>query len=116
MSVIKEYGAMAASGALSKSEAQQQALARVKAMRYGKDGYFSISTSSEMMVMHPIKPEVDGKKMSDFKDPSGNLVFMLISKAGSQAGGGFIDYVWLCLAVPNNRQDRWRKLPPPWNS
>ena len=94
MSVIKEYGALAASGALGKSEAQQQALARLKAMRYGKDGYFSISTSSEMMVMHPIKPELDGKKMSDFKDPAGNLVFVLISKAGSEPGGGFINYVW----------------------
>ena len=94
MNVIKEYGAMAASGALGKSEAQQQALARLKAMRYGKDGYFSVSTSNEVMVMHPIKPELDGRKMSDFKDPDGNLVFVLISKAGSQSGGGFINYVW----------------------
>ncbi|AIY41438.1 Methyl-accepting chemotaxis protein I (serine chemoreceptor protein) [Collimonas arenae] len=94
LSVIKEYGALAASGALAKSEAQQQALARIKAMRYGKDGYFSISTSNEMMVMHPIKPELDGKSMSDFKDPEGNPVFVLISKAGRQPGGGFINYVW----------------------
>jgi len=94
MNVIKEYGAMAASGALGKSQAQQQALARLKAMRYGKDGYFSVSTSNEVMVMHPIKPELDGRKMSDFKDPEGNLVFTLISKAGSQSGGGFVDYVW----------------------
>ncbi|MFC5476287.1 methyl-accepting chemotaxis protein [Paraherbaspirillum soli] len=94
MSVIKEYGALAASGALSKSDAQKQALDRIKAMRYGKDGYFSISTSSEVMVMHPIKPELDGKKMSDFKDPEGNLLFVAISKAGSQPDGGFINYVW----------------------
>lgn len=47
-------------------------------MRYGKDGHFSISSSNEVMVMHPIKPELDGKKVSDFKDPEGNLVFVLI--------------------------------------
>ncbi|SFB10930.1 methyl-accepting chemotaxis sensory transducer with Cache sensor [Collimonas sp. OK607] len=94
MSIIKEYGAMAASGALSKSEAQQQALARLKVMRFGKDGYVSIISSNEVMIMHPMKPEMEGRKMSDFKDLEGNLVFALISKAGSQPGGGFIEYVW----------------------
>jgi len=94
MSVIKEYAAMADRGGISKGDAQQQALARLKAMRYGKDGYFSVSTSNQLMVMHPIKPELDGRNMSDFKDPAGNLLFVAISKAGSQPGGGFIDYVW----------------------
>ncbi|AMO99894.1 methyl-accepting chemotaxis (MCP) signaling domain protein [Collimonas arenae] len=94
MSVIKEYAGMADSGSISKGDAQRQALARLKAMRYGKDGYFSVSTSNQLMVMHPIKPELDGRNMSDFKDPAGNLLFVAISKAGSQPGGGFIDYVW----------------------
>jgi methyl-accepting chemotaxis protein len=94
VSVIKALAAQADSGAITKEEAQLRAKQAIKAMRYGTDGYFSISTSNELIIMHPIKPELDGKKLSDFKDPVGNLVFVNISKAGSQPEGGFIDYMW----------------------
>lgn len=94
MSVIKDYADQAQSGALSKEQVQAQALARIKMLRYGKDGYFTISTSKQIVIMHPIKPELDGKDMSNMKDPHGNLVFINISKAAAQPEGGFLNYFW----------------------
>ena len=94
MSIIKDYAAQAQNGTLSKEQAQAQAQARLKMLRYGKDGYFSISTSNRMSVMHPIKPELNGKDMSDMKDPFGTLVYVNISKAGAQPEGGFVNYFW----------------------
>ncbi|MEG0042384.1 MAG: methyl-accepting chemotaxis protein, partial [Massilia sp.] len=37
MSTVKEYAELASSGAMPVAEAQQQALKRLKSMRYGKD-------------------------------------------------------------------------------
>ncbi|WP_044528832.1 methyl-accepting chemotaxis protein [Herbaspirillum sp. B65] len=94
LSLVKSYGALAESGALSKQEAQQRAMAAIKSLRYGTDGYFSISTSQQIIVMHPIKTELDGKDLSNFKDPAGTNLFVEISKAGSKPGGSFVHYLW----------------------
>ncbi|MBB5391989.1 MULTISPECIES: methyl-accepting chemotaxis protein [unclassified Herbaspirillum] len=94
LSLVKSYGAQADSGALSKEEAQKRAIAAVKSIRYGADGYFSISTSKQIVVMHPIKPELDGKDLSTLKDPAGTFLFVEISKAGAAPEGGFVNYLW----------------------
>ena len=94
MSNIKDYAAQAQSGALTKEQAQAQAVARLKNLRYGKDGYFSVSTSHQIVVLHPIKPELNGKDLSDLKDPAGNLLFVNITKAAAQPDGGFVNYLW----------------------
>ncbi|HZG19642.1 MAG TPA: methyl-accepting chemotaxis protein [Herbaspirillum sp.] len=94
ISLVKGYGALAESGTLSKEEAQKRARAAIKSLRYGTDGYFSISTSNQIIVMHPIKPELDGKDLTNFKDPAGNNLFVEITKAGSQPNGGFVHYLW----------------------
>ncbi|MDR9835046.1 methyl-accepting chemotaxis protein [Herbaspirillum huttiense] len=94
LSMVKGYGALAESGALTKEEAQKRAKAAVKSLRYGTDGYFSISTSAQIIVMHPIKTELDGKDLTNFKDPAGKNLFVEITKAGSQPGGSFVNYLW----------------------
>ncbi|WP_050465037.1 methyl-accepting chemotaxis protein [Herbaspirillum autotrophicum] len=94
LSVVKQYAAQAQSGELNKDEAQKRALASLKSMRYGVDGYFSVTNPSEVMLMHPFKAEMNGKKMTDFKDPAGNPLFVNITKAASQPAGGFVSYLW----------------------
>ncbi|BEV16548.1 methyl-accepting chemotaxis protein [Herbaspirillum sp. DW155] len=94
LSMVKAYGTLADSGALTKEEAQKRAKAAIKSLRYGADGYFSISTSAQIIVMHPIKTELDGKDLTNFKDPAGTNLFVEITKAGSQPGGGFVNYLW----------------------
>ena len=94
LSMVKGYGALAESGALTKEEAQKRAKAAMKSLRYGTDGYFSISTSAQIIVMHPIKTELDGKDLTNFKDPAGKNLFVEITKAGSQPGGSFVNYLW----------------------
>ncbi|KAF1043262.1 MAG: Methyl-accepting chemotaxis protein II [Herbaspirillum frisingense] len=94
LSLVKGYGALADSGALSKEDAQKRANAAIKSLRYGTDGYFSISTSAQVIIMHPIKPELDGKDLTNLKDPAGNQLFVEISKAGAKPEGGFVNYLW----------------------
>ncbi|MBA5686110.1 methyl-accepting chemotaxis protein [Rugamonas apoptosis] len=95
LSVVKGFDAQVASGALTKEEAQNRAKAAIRSMRYGADGYLSINDSKSVVVMHPIKPEMDGKDMGSLKDPKGNYIYHDIVAAGNSAeGGGFVRYYW----------------------
>lgn len=98
-SVAKEYGDLAASGAMSEVEAKKQALARIKALRYGKSGYFTV-LDSRTVLMHPIKPELIGTNVSDFKDPQGTLLFIDAIRE-AKGNGGFTQYLW---AKPGEQQ------------
>ncbi len=93
MSVVAEYNGLAKAGKMPVEEAKQQAIARLRAMRYGTDGYLSVSLPNGVVVMHPIKPEMEGKSMADTKDAKGLYVFREISAVGKR-GAGFIEYVW----------------------
>jgi len=94
MSIIKQYDGLVQNGSMSKDDAQKQALARLAGLRYGTDGYVSITNSDELMVMHPIKPELDGRSMVGFKDAQGNVLYDMITAAGKTENGDFIHYVW----------------------
>ena len=94
MNLVKQYDDLAKSGALTKDEAQKQALDRFKALRYDKDGYFTITNSNNWVVQHPIKAEFNGKDQSGFKDAQGNAVYVGLSNAAKDPKGGFTSYVW----------------------
>ena len=94
LNLVKQYGDKAAAGTLSKEEAQKQAMEAIRNLRYAKDGYFSISTGT-LSLMHPIKPENNGKDLADLKDPKGTYVYRAIAAtADLPEGGGFVSYYW----------------------
>ncbi len=94
MSTVKEYAALASAGAMPLAEAKQQALARVKAMRYGADGYITVLDSHPTMLMHPIKSELSGRDMSGFQDLAGQHLFVNVAAIAKGAGEGWLEYVW----------------------
>jgi len=93
LNIVKQFGDRAASGALSKEEAQKQATEVIRNLRYAKDGYFSIS-SGTLSLMHPIKPENNNKDLADLKDPKGTYVYREIAAAAALPEGGFVKYYW----------------------
>jgi methyl-accepting chemotaxis protein len=77
------------------SKLQEEALKTIGEMRYGVDGYFWINDSHPKMVMHPIKPELNGKDLSQSKDPNGKFLFNEFVKATAKdKAGGKVDYLW----------------------
>lgn len=58
------------------------------------ENYIWIQDSKNKMLMHPIKEELNGKDMTDFKDPNGEYLFRNISNLAKSKGEGFISYVW----------------------
>ncbi len=98
-------------GATSLQSAQAEALAGIKAIRYGKSGYFTVNTDAypvPTMLMHPYFPALDGKRLDIAKfdtatayqedgaaevrtDGKMNL-FTACARLGRDGTGGFVSY------------------------
>jgi methyl-accepting chemotaxis protein len=94
LDMVKEEYAAAEKGAISTEEAQKRAGARVVAMRYGNGDYFWINDMHLVMVMHPLKPEMNGTDISQFKDPNGKRLFAEMVDVVKLQGSGYVRYEW----------------------
>ncbi|MBS1159378.1 MAG: methyl-accepting chemotaxis protein [Proteobacteria bacterium] len=88
------YEKEARDGRLSQDEAKKAAINVLRALRYDKVEYFWINDLKDEMVMHPIKPELDGKKLDQLKDKNGKLLFVAFNDMVKKNGAGFVDYLW----------------------
>ncbi|HJU50054.1 MAG TPA: cache domain-containing protein, partial [Pseudogulbenkiania sp.] len=93
-SIIRQYYEQAQAGRLTMDEAQRQAIARVQGMRYGGDGYITLVDARMKVIMHPTKPALNGRDMSNFKDPNGVYLYREIAAVGSGPGEGYLRYAW----------------------
>jgi methyl-accepting chemotaxis protein len=93
-STLQYYQELAANGALDEAAAKEAALKQISKFRYGKDGYFWINDYTPRMVMHPMKPELDGNDLSGSADPNGKRLFIAMVDTVKKDGAGFVDYLW----------------------
>ncbi|WP_374000582.1 methyl-accepting chemotaxis protein [Bdellovibrio bacteriovorus] len=100
--VLAHYHELSEQKVLSVEEAQKQALLAVSKLRYSGNEYFWINDLHPTMLMHPFKPELNGKDLSGFKDPNGFHLFVAFAeKAKSSEGEGFVPYLWPKPGSPN---------------
>ena len=79
---------------LSEDALKQRLKSIVDATRYGDSGYFWINDTNAVMVIHPIKPALNGKDLASFKDEGGKQIFSEFAALAKKDGEGFVDYVW----------------------
>src|SRR6186713_539727 len=94
LGIVKEEYAAAQKGDVAVADAQKRALARVATLRYGSNDYFWVNDMHPRMVMHPMKPEMNGNDISTFKDPNGKALFVDFVNVVKKAGAGFVPYEW----------------------
>jgi methyl-accepting chemotaxis protein len=94
LGIVKEEHAAAQKGDVPAADAQKRAMARIAALRYGNNDYYWINDMHPKMVMHPIKPEMNGNDLSTYKDPNGNLLFVDFVNTVKKDGSGFVPYEW----------------------
>lgn len=94
VAVFDAYYKQEQAGTLTKQEAQARALAAIGAMRYQGNGYFWINDMHPNMVMHPVKPALNGTDLTENKDPNGKHLFVEFVKRVQAEGKGFVDYYW----------------------
>jgi len=92
--ILASYHKLEADGKLSREQAQAAAIAEIRSLRYDKVEYFWLNDMTPKMVMHPIKPELDGKLLADMADPAGNHLFMGFVDVVRKQGAGFYGYLW----------------------
>jgi len=94
LSVISQQYNLETAGTLSRAEAQKRALEAIRALRYEGNNYFWINDTHPTMVMHPTKPELEGKDLTDLKDPNGKAMFVDMVTAAKTPDGSFVYYMW----------------------
>ncbi len=92
--LLGEYEARIKSGELTPENSRERAYKRIKSMRYGEGDYYFIIDTHPKMVMHPIKPELDGKDLGDSKDAKGKYLFNEMVKVTKDKGDGYVHYMW----------------------
>jgi methyl-accepting chemotaxis protein len=113
--VLDYYATQANSNVLSLDDAQQKAKETIKNMRYEQEEYFWINDMEPRMIMHTIKPEMDGTDVSNNADPNGKRLFVEMVKICKKKGAGFVDYYWPKPGEPNPvPKISYVKLHPAW--
>ena len=92
--VLDYYHGLAASGAMPLADAQQKALDTIKGMRYSGNEYFWINDFRPVMLMHPIKPDLNGTTLTDNKDADGKPLFVAMAEIAKTKGAGYFPYLW----------------------
>jgi len=95
-SLLNLYHERVTKGELSLEDAQARIIDRVRGMRYGPQGkdYFWINDMSPRLLMHPHRPDLEGKDLSDYTDPRGKSFLLESVKKVRQSGDGYVEYVW----------------------
>lgn len=78
-------------------EQRSQLLAKqaVGALRYGDDGYMWINDMQHHLVLHPIKPESEGRDMTQVTDADGHYHWQAMVQRVTQQNAGFVEYSYL---------------------
>ncbi|MCP4137931.1 MAG: methyl-accepting chemotaxis protein [bacterium] len=118
VSIIEQEYARSQKEEISEEEAKQNAIRIIREMRYGpqKKDYFWINDFHPRMIMHPYVTALNGKDLSNNKDPNGTRLFVEMAKVCTKEGHGFVEYWW-------QKQDLNRVIPkisyvkafPHWN-
>ncbi len=92
--ILEFYYDQSQKGLLTESQAKDLAKQEIRTLRYSGDEYYWINDYTPNMIMHPMKPELDGKNVSDIKDPDGVAIFMEFAKMAKTEKEGLVKYQW----------------------
>ena len=96
ISILTKLDKDVENGTMTIDEAKLTAVALLKNIRFGDEGkdYLWINDFRPYMIMHPFRPDLEGKDVSDYADPSGKRLFIEMAQVCAMSGGGFVNYIW----------------------
>ena len=94
LSIAREEYDTAVRDHSSEELARKTAAARISKLRYGNGDYFWINDLGPRMIMHPLKPELNGQDLTENKDPTGKRLFVEFANVVKKQGSGFVEYQW----------------------
>ncbi len=97
VSVMDDVYVSSPPGKFDSEEARVRVIRLVKQMRYGPEGkdYLWINDFHPRMIMHPYRGDLDGKDITDYKDPAGKRLFVEMAEVcRSPEKSGYVEYQW----------------------
>lgn len=114
-SLLGHYEDLERTGHATRQQAQADALVTLRALRYDGDGYFWINDLDGRVIMHPIKPALEGTDGRKIFDPAGRSPFATAADIGRGPGQGFFSYLWPKPNMPRPVEKiSYAKLFAPW--
>ncbi len=100
-SILSHYEHARQRGEMSLAIAQREATAMIRNIRYGPEGkdYFWINDMEPRMLMHPHRPDLEGRSVANLVDPTGKRLFLEMTSLVEAQGSGYTTYMW---QKPNN--------------
>jgi methyl-accepting chemotaxis protein len=81
-------------GKMTRQEAQKRALQALRVVRYGDGNYVWVHNMRSVLIMHPVQPQLDGKDMTNYRDPTGKAFLLEMTTVVRQRGAGYVSYMW----------------------
>lgn len=91
---LQHYHELVSEGKLTQEEAQKRAIDAIKSLIYNGNEYFWLNDMRPVMIMHPVKYELDGKDLSEIKDPNGKKLFIEFVQMVKDHQEGYVEYLW----------------------
>ena len=116
---LRYHDYLVQSGQMTLEQAQEEFKNHIEFMRYGKEmkDYIWINDMHPTMITHPYRSDLDGKDLTNYKDPDGKRLFVESVKIVKAHDEGFLNYMWQwkddsTKVVP---KISFVKLFKPWN-
>ncbi len=96
LETLRSYEKRASNGEMSMEEAKGSAVRMLREYRFGPEGndYFWINDLGPTLIMHPYRPDLEGRDVSDFQGPNEHRLFMEFVRTVKKSGSGYVDYMW----------------------
>ena len=92
--IVSFYAEQVESSKMTLEQAQAEAKQVIEAMRYADGEYLFILDNQHTMLMHPIKPSLNGTNSASLKDPNGVHFIREMVSAATRFGEGSVQYMW----------------------
>jgi methyl-accepting chemotaxis protein len=116
--IAEHFYTQEALGRLTREEAQKQCIDTLRSIKLGKDQteYFWINDLEPVMIMHPVKPELEGQDLTNYLDIKGKAIFMEFAEICKQNNEGYTTYYWQYGTDKNRIEPKlsYVKLFEPW--
>ncbi len=87
--------ARVAAGQATEEEAKRRAAEAMGAIRYRGQEYVWVNDMGPRMVMHPFRPDLNGRDLAGFADPTGFRLFQgFVDMVRARPEGGVVGYMW----------------------
>ncbi len=96
VSLLREIDSKIKKGEVTPDLARKKAADHIRDLRYGPEGkdYFWIIDVHGAMIMHPFRPDLEGKALTRFKDSTGTYPFADMVETVEKNNAGYVNYRW----------------------